>query len=239
MHARFLPDQTRLHGAAARLLLPLLAVALLATAIAVPATASEAVPTDDSLTRLLRYPDIQGDTIVFVYAGDIWTVGAEGGTARRLTSDDGLELFPKFSPDGRWIAFTGEYGGTPQVYVIPIDGGAPRQLTFRNDVGPLPPRGGVDNRVIGWTPDGKNIVYLPHRTPWSDRLGVPYTVPAAGGMEQPLGPTRGGGGMLSPDGTKLVYTPIDARVPDLEALPRRPRPGRLDLRPRPVRPRGA
>ncbi len=188
--------------------LPLLLAALLAVG-ALPAAAAEAVPTDASLTRLLRYPDIEGDTIVFVYAGDIWTVGAKGGIARRLTSDDGLELFPKLSPDGRWVAFTGEYSGTPQVYVISIDGGQPRQITFRNDVGPLPARGGVDNRVIDWTPDGKRIVYLPHRTPWSDRLGVPYSVPAAGGMEEPLGPPRGGGGMLSPDGTKLVYTPIE------------------------------
>jgi len=189
------------------LVLTLFALVLLA-AVALPATASEAVPTDASLTRLLRYPDIQGDTIVFVYAGDIWTVSAEGGTARRLTSGDGLELFPKLSPDGRWVAFTGEYSGTPQVYVISIDGGQPRQITFRNDVGPLPARGGVDNRVIDWTPDGERIVYLPHRAPWSERIGVPYTVPAAGGMEEPLGPPRGGGGMLSPDGGKLVYTRI-------------------------------
>jgi len=216
MHRRSSSVRTRLSvaapsrptaSAASGLLLSLLALALLVV-VALPAAAAEAVPTDDSLTRLLRYPDIEGDTIVFVYAGDIWTVGAEGGTARRLTSGEGLELFPKLSPDGRWVAFTGEYGGTPQVYVISIDGGQPRQITFRNDVGPLPARGGVDNRVIDWTPDGKRIVYLPHRAPWSERIGVPYTVPAAGGMEEPLGPPRGGGGMLSPDGTKLVYTRI-------------------------------
>jgi len=199
---------TRALPALAPILLTIFAMFAL-VASAAPASAAEAVPTDDSLTRLLRYPDIEGDTIVFVYAGDVWTVGAEGGTARRLTSHEGLELFPKLSPDGRWVAFTGEYSGTPQVYVIPIEGGQPRQLTFHNDVGPLPARGGVDNRVVDWTPDGEHILYLPHRAPWSERIGVPYTVPAAGGMPEPLGPPRGGGGAFSPDGTKLVYTPID------------------------------
>src|SRR5256885_13718840 len=94
----------------------------------------------EELTRLLRFPDIHGDMIAFVYAGDIWTVPASGGTARRLTSHPGLELFPKFSPDGRWIAFSGEYDGTRQVYVISVDGGQPRQLTFHNDTGAVPPR---------------------------------------------------------------------------------------------------
>src|SRR5215218_3689311 len=88
----------------------------------------------DDLARLLRYPDIHGDLITFVYAGDIWTVPAAGGTARRLTSHPGLEIFPKISPDGRWIAFSGEYNGTRQVFVISVDGGEPRQLTYRNDV---------------------------------------------------------------------------------------------------------
>jgi tricorn protease len=103
---------------------------------------------------MLRFPDIDKDTIVFSYGGDLWLVGAEGGTARRLTADAGEELFPKFSPDGRQIAFTGQYGGNRQVFVMSVDGGAPRQLTFHNDIGELPPRGGYDNPVLGWTPDG-------------------------------------------------------------------------------------
>src|SRR5687768_4004558 len=81
-------------------------------------------------TRLLRFPHIQGDKIAFVYAGDIWIVDAQGGVARRLTSHKGLELFPKFSPDGKWIAFSGEYSGTRQVYVMSVEGGEPRQLTY-------------------------------------------------------------------------------------------------------------
>src|ERR1044072_4033886 len=79
--------------------------------------------TGDALALLLPCPDINGDQISCVYAGDIWTVPAAGGTARRLTSHPGLELFPKFSPDGRWIAFTGQYKGTRQVFVISVGGG--------------------------------------------------------------------------------------------------------------------
>src|SRR4051812_48107801 len=122
---------------------------LLALLIATGAFAQEA-----TLSRLLRQPAISGDRIAFVYGGDIWTVPAAGGDAQRLTSDDGAENFPKFSPDGKRIAFTGEYSGTKQVYVIDANGGAPKQLTFYNDVGHLPPRGGIDNRVLDWSPDG-------------------------------------------------------------------------------------
>jgi tricorn protease len=162
----------------------------------------------DGGTRLLRYPDINKDKIVFVYGGDLWLAGAEGGTARRLTSDLGEELFPKFSPDGKWIAFTGEYGGNHQVYVISVDGGTPRQLTFHNDIGEMPPRGGVDNQVLGWTPDGKRILFGAHRTPWSERIARFYLVPADGGMEVPLPIPEGSTGSFSADGTKLAYTPV-------------------------------
>jgi tricorn protease len=162
----------------------------------------------DDLARLLRFPDIHGDMIAFVYAGDIWTVPASGGTARRLTSHPGIELFPKFSPDGRWIAFSGEYNGTRQVFVISVDGGEPRQLTYHNDVGALPPRGGWDNRVLGWTPDGKQVLFRSNRVAYSDRLGRPYLVPVEGGEEQPLPINQSGGVSYSPDGTKVAFTPI-------------------------------
>jgi tricorn protease len=162
----------------------------------------------DDLARLLRFPDIHGDLIAFVYAGDIWTVPARGGTARRLTSHPGLELFPKISPDGRLIAFSGEYNGTRQIFVISVDGGEPRQLTYRNDVGALPPRGGWDNRVLGWTPDGKYVAFRANRVPYSDRLGRPYLVAVEGGEEQPLQINQAGGMSYSPDGTKVAFTPI-------------------------------
>src|SRR5687768_11183722 len=163
----------------------------------------------ERLTRLLRQPDIHGDTVAFVYAGDIWLASTRGGDARRLTSGEGMEYFPKFSPDGRWIAFTGDYTGSRQVFVVSADGGTPRQLTFYNDVGALPPRGGIDNRVLDWTPDGKQILFNPHRLPWSDRMPAHYVINVEGGMEKPLAIPEGSAGSYSPDGTKLVYTPVE------------------------------
>jgi tricorn protease len=80
--------------------------------------------------RLLRFPDIYKDKIAFVYGGDLWLASSSGGTARRITSHPGRELFPKFSPDGKWLAFTGQYDGNFNVYVMPSEGGQPKQLTF-------------------------------------------------------------------------------------------------------------
>ena len=79
-------------------------------------------------TKLLRFPDIYGDRVVFTYGGDLWTASTSGGAATRLTAHPGVETYAKFSPDGRWIAFTGQYDGDEQVYVIPSNGGEPRQL---------------------------------------------------------------------------------------------------------------
>lgn len=196
------------------LALSILLLAGLLLAPAAPAAAQDesdladgAKDADQDLTRLLRQPDIHGDTIVFSYAGDLWTVDAGGGVARRLTSHEGLEYFPKISPDGRSVAFTGEYGGNPQVHVIPIAGGTPRQLTFRNDVGDIPPRGGIDNRVLGWSPDGSKVLFSAHRVAWSDRIEIPYTVPFEGGMEEPLGVPRGSATDLNADGVTIAYTP--------------------------------
>lgn len=163
----------------------------------------------DSPSRLLRFPDIHRDQVVFVHAGDLYRASAAGGDAVRLTSHEGQELYPKFSPDGRRIAFSAEYNGTRQVYVMPAAGGEPRQLTWYNDVGPMPPRGGTDYRVLDWTPDGRHILVRANRVPTGERDGRPYLVPADGGMETPLAIPETGGGTLSPDGTKFVYTPID------------------------------
>ncbi|WP_368563249.1 S41 family peptidase [Pseudoxanthomonas sp. UTMC 1351] len=160
-------------------------------------------------TRLLRFPDICGDQVAFVQAGDLHVVAASGGVARRLTSHQGQELYPKFSPDCRRIAFSAEYDGTRQVFVMPADGGEPLQLTWYNDAGPLPPRGGTDYRVLGWTPDAQHVLVLANRTPHGNRNARPYLVPVAGGMERPLPMPESGGGMLSPDGLQYVYTPID------------------------------
>ena len=97
-------------------------------------------------TKLLRFPDIHGDKVVFTHGGDLWSAATSGGAATRLTAHPGLEVFAKFSPDGKWIAFTGQYDGDEQVYVMPAAGGIPRQLTFDPAAGPLPPRGGYDHQ---------------------------------------------------------------------------------------------
>ena len=161
-------------------------------------------------TKLLRFPDIHGDRVVFCYAGDIWTAPATGGTATRLTAHPGLELFPKFSPDGKWIAFTGQYDGDEQVYVIPAAGGEPRQLTFYPARGPLAPRWGYDNQVYGWTPDGDAVLFRSLRDADGSAPRAASTRCALDGR-----PRRGrcrcrppGAGDFSPDGKRIVYSPL-------------------------------
>ncbi|MBW3564493.1 MAG: PDZ domain-containing protein [Acidobacteria bacterium] len=181
-------------------------VSLLLASIAITAAAHAQ---DGELARLLRFPDIHEEMVTFVNGGDIWLAASSGGVATRLTSHAGLELFPKFSPDGRWIAFSAQYDGTRQIYVMPTAGGTPRQLTFYNDIGNLPPRGGFDYQVLDWAPDGKSILFLAHRLPWGERMRRHYTIDFDGGMEAPLEIPQGSGGMYSPDGTQVVYTPIE------------------------------
>lgn len=160
-------------------------------------------------TRILRFADIHKDNVTFVYAGDIYIANHKTGLSQRLTDHIGYEAFPKFSPDGDKIAFSAEYNGSRQIYVINTDGSELKQLTWYNDVGPMPPRGGFDYRVLDWTPDGKHVVFRANRLPWGIRMGRPYKVPVDGGLEEPLPIPETGGGMLSPDGKKYVYTPID------------------------------
>jgi tricorn protease len=159
--------------------------------------------------RLMRYPDINNNLIAFVYAGDIWSVDSNGGEARRLTSHSGMELFPKISPDGKWIAFSAEYSGSRQIYVMPSNGGTPRQLTFYNSVGVMPPRGGFDDVPLDWTSDSKTILFRANRTPFGDRNGKYYTVNIDGGMEKPLPIVNGGFATFSPDNKKICFTPVD------------------------------
>lgn len=159
-------------------------------------------------TRLLRFPDLHGDRVVFSHGGDLWLAPATGGVAARLTAHPGLELFPKFSPDGKWIAFTGQYDGDEQVYVIPAGGGIPRQLTFYPAVGPLNPWAGSDNQVLGWTPDGKAILFRSMRE--ADGVlgeGALYTIRLEGGPARRLPMTTAGSGAFAPDGSRLAYEP--------------------------------
>ena len=178
-----------------------------AGAIAVVVAAQAAMPAS-AQTKLLRFPDIHGDRVVFSYAGDLWLASTEGGLATRLTAHPGLELFPRFSPDGSRIAFTGQYDGDEQVYVIPASGGVPRQLTYYPARGPLAPRWGYDNQVYDWSPDGTAVLFrsLRYSTDLSDsRL---FLASADGGLPIPLPMPESGAGDLSPDGTRVVYSPL-------------------------------
>lgn len=182
---------------------------LCAFAMALMLSPLYAAPQQNESTALLRFADIHKDSVTFVYAGDIYIADINNGEAKRLTSDVGFETFPKFSRDGQRIAFAAEYTGTRQVYVMNKDGSELKQLTWYNDVGPMPPRGGYDYRILDWSADDKNVLVRANRLPWGERMGQPYWVPVDGGMAQPLAIPETGGGMLSPDGTKYVYTPID------------------------------
>jgi len=159
-------------------------------------------------TKLLRFPDIHGDKVVFCYAGDLWTAPATGGTAARLTTHPGQEVFPKFSPDGKWVAFTGQYDGDEQVYVVPTSGGTPTQLTFYPARGPLPMRWGYDNQVYGWSPSGDGVLFRSMRYGWDLTDTRLYTVPLTGGLPTALPMPVSGAGDFSPDGQKMVYSPL-------------------------------
>ncbi len=159
-------------------------------------------------TKLLRFPDIHDDQVVFTYAGDLWLAFTSGGLATRLTAHPGVELFAKFSPDGRWIAFTGQYDGDEQVYVIPITGGVPKQLTFYPARGPLFARWGYDNQVYGWTPDGKSVLFRSLREHFDLGDSRLYTVSMDGGLPQVLPMPKSGAGDFSPDSTQVVYSPF-------------------------------
>ena len=175
-----------------------------ATAVAFLLFASSAVLAQ---TKLLRFPDIHGDRVAFTYGGDIWTAPDTGGSAIRLTAHPGVEVFAKFSPDGKSIAFTGQYDGDEQVYVIPSSGGVPRQLTFYPAKGPLTPRWGWDNQVYGWSKDGQRIFFRSLRDSWMLPIARLYSVSVEGGPTEPLPMPEAGSGEYSPDGAHMVYSP--------------------------------
>lgn len=158
--------------------------------------------------RLLRFPTTNGKEIVFSYAGDLYKVSAVGGEAQRLTSHVGYEMFARYSPDGKTIAFTGQYDGNTEVYTIPADGGEPLRITYtatnrRDDLGD---RMGPNNIVMGWTPDGKQIVY---RNRISDGFsGKLYKVDKEGGLSDVIPLPEGGFCSYSPDGKQLAYNRV-------------------------------
>ncbi len=158
-------------------------------------------------TKLLRFPDIHGEKVAFTYGGDLWITSTSGGAATRLTAHPGIEVFAKFSPDGKWIAFTGQYDGDEQVYVIPVTGGEPKQLSFYPARGPLTPRWGYDHQVYGWTNDGKSVLFRSLRDAWTLGSTRLYTVAMTGGPAEPLPMPESGAGDYSSDGAKMVYSP--------------------------------
>ena len=172
-------------------------------------TAALTARAEPAAQTLVRYPTLHGNTVVFVAHDNLWSVARSGGTATRLTADPGRDLMPRFSPDGRWIAFTGDYQGNRDVYVIPAGGGAARRLTFDSDVmAEAPLRWGPNNLVIAWTPDSHNVIFLSRRDAWNSWIMKPYGIPLAGGLAQPLPLDRGGFMSFSPDGNEIAYTRI-------------------------------
>lgn len=165
-----------------------LALGAALAALAAPAAALEEC-------RLLRQPDIQGDRIVFVYAGDLWSVARGGGVAARLTTHDGIEQFPKLSPDGRTVAFTAEYDGNVDAFAVPAEGGEPRRLTWHPG----------SDQVAEWYPDGKGVLLRSARASAPTRFDRFFRIAPEGGFEEMLAlPTAGYAG-FSGDGKLLAF----------------------------------
>ena len=166
------------------------------TAVIVAALAVGFTARADAQTRLLRTPTVSSSQIAFAYANNIWTVDKSGGVARRLTSFPGTTENPKFSPDGKLVAFSAQYSGNVDVYVVPTEGGEPKRLTWH-------PGGDV---VQGWTPDGRSVVFASSRATDAPS-GAPrfWTVPVEGGVEVPMALPRAYQGKISPDGRRIAY----------------------------------
>jgi tricorn protease len=164
----------------------------------------------DDEARLLRFPTVHDKQLVFTYAGDLYTVASTGGVARKLTNSDGFEMFARFSPDGKWLAFTGQYDGNTEVYVMPAEGGVPKRLTYTATLGrdDVSDRMGPNNIVIGWTSDGKRIVFRSRMRSFNDFLGQLYTVSLDGGLPEELPLPRGGFCSYSPDDKKLAFNRV-------------------------------
>lgn len=160
--------------------------------------------------RLMRFPTVSSNQVVFTYAGDLYSVPLAGGMARKLTSHVGFETFPKFSPNGKTIAFTGQYDGNTEVFAIPAEGGMPRRLTHtatlnRDDVSD---RMGPNNIVMAWTPDGNSIVYRSRKQTFNDFVGHLFSVSLKGGLSEELPLSTGGFCSYSPDGKQLAFNRV-------------------------------
>lgn len=162
-------------------------------------------------TKLLRFPAIYDNTVVFTYAGDLYIADATNGEARKLTNDpQGFESFARFSPDGSKIAFTGQYDGNTEVYVMPVNGGEPKRLTYtatlsRDDVSD---RMGPNNIVMTWSPDGKNVIYRSRKQSFDDFKGQLFSVSVEGGMSSEIPLAVGSWCSYSPDGKQMAINRV-------------------------------
>ena len=159
-------------------------------------------------SRLLRYPNTSKTQITFTYACDIYTVPLSGGLARRITNSEGIEIFPKFSPDGNTIAFSGEHDGNREVYTIPTIGGSPARLTYSMDIPGLPDRMGPDKIILQWSNDGNEIIYRSRKNEWNSWVGQIYKVNTKGGLPYTYPLPRAGFTSFSEDGNKIAYNRI-------------------------------
>ena len=159
--------------------------------------------------RLLRFPASYGDKLVFSYAGDLYVTSSKGGTAKKLTTSDGYEMFARFSPDGKQIAFTAQYDGNTEVYKMPVDGGEPVRLTYTATLGrdDISDRMGPNNIVMGWK-DNEQVVYRSRMKAFNDFKGKLYLASINGGLSEELPLPAGGFCSYSPDKTKLAYNRV-------------------------------
>ncbi len=160
------------------------------------ATAVSALAQIDA--RLMRYPDVSATQIVFTYANDLWVVPKTGGTAQRLSTPKGEESFARFSPDGKEVAFSGNYDGNQDVYVLPVTGGIPTRITHHP----------MADRLVDWTPDGKALLFASGMESGKDRFNKLFLVSKEGGLPEALPLPYAEFGALSPDGKVLAYQPI-------------------------------
>jgi tricorn protease len=175
--------------------------------ISITAVTAQKVP---ETTRLLRFPTTNGTQIVFCYAGEIYTIGKEGGVARRLTSGPGYSSFPRFSPDGKQIAFTSQYDGNTEVYVMPAEGGAPKRLTTSATLGrdDISDRMGPNNLVMTWENTKPLVVFRSRMKSFNDFIGSLFTVGLDAELPQQLPVPRGGFVSFSPDDSKMAYNRV-------------------------------
>ena len=170
--------------------------------------AGTSVSAQQQEARLLRFPSTNGEEVVFTYGGDLYKASIDGGQATRLTSHVGYEMFPRFSPDGKTIAFTGQYDGNTEVYTIPTTGGKPQRMTYtstnsRDDIGD---RMGPNNMVITWTNDGSGIIY--RNRIGTSFVGKLWNISKDGGMPQQIPLPEGGFCSYSPNGEQLAYNKV-------------------------------